>query len=121
MLCLLEAYTSFVAKRDGDLLIRIFLTQGQKKNDYSELVFFDENEEIFGSVFPKFGRTVIWNDTADFIFKPPSMQKMSGEYSLFIKATLDKTKVKKSVNQFKVCASAFIVYPFLKLSCVDLA
>jgi len=93
------------AKRDGDLLLRIFLTQGQKKNDYSELVFFDENEEIFGSVFPKFGRTVVWNDTVDFIFKPPSMQKMSGEYSLFIKATLNKTKFEKSVNKFKEQAS----------------
>ena len=66
------------------------------------MVFYDDNEDIFGSVHPKFGRTVVWNDNVDFIFKPPSMQHISGEYSLFIKATLDKVKYEESIERYKV-------------------
>ena len=103
---------SFPAKKNGDLLMRIFLTEGLKKNSYSELVFYDEKDEIFGCVYPKYGRTVIWNDTVDFIFKPPSMNQINEEYSLFIKATTDRNRFEESVKKFKVKAG----YSFLELS-----
>ena len=66
------------------------------------MVFFDEKEEIFGSVYPKYGRVVVWNDTVEFVFKPPSMQQIAGEYSLFIKATMNSTKYEDSVTRYKV-------------------
>eukprot|EP00795_Rhopilema_esculentum_P007201 gene7201-12871_t len=88
-------------EKEGDLLMRVFLTTNMKKNSYSELLFYNENEEIVGCVYPKYGRVVAWNDTVDFIFKPPSMNHVTGEYSLFIKATLDKSKFDRAVEVFK--------------------
>ena len=82
--------------------MRVFLTANVNKNSYSELLFYDDNEEIFGCVYPKYGRVVAWNDTVDFIFKPPTMNHVTGEYSLFIKATLDKSKFDRAVEIFKV-------------------
>ena len=87
----------------------MFLTERLKKNDYSEMTFYDEKEEIIGCVHPKFGRTVVWNDTVDFIFKPPSMHHISGEYSLFIKATLDENRFQESVQGYKVSFSKFLL------------
>eukprot|EP00794_Sanderia_malayensis_P015087 gene15087-16643_t len=91
-------------KNNGDLLIRIMLTSGLKKNDYSEMVFYDSNEEICGSIHQRFGRVIVWNDTADFIFKPPCINHATGEYSIFIKATLDQNKYDDSLKEFKMKA-----------------
>ncbi len=89
-------------QNNGDLFIRIFLTEKFKKNDYSELVFYNKQEEIFAAVHQRLGRAVIWNDTTDFIFKPPSMNHHGGEKSIFIKATEDREKFKEAVAKYKV-------------------
>ena len=99
------------------MLIRIFLTEVFRKNDYSEIVFYDGKGDIFGSVHPKFGRVVIWNDTTDFIFKPPSMNQFSGEYSLFIKASTDKSKFDESNLIFKVGEYKVETYHYWNTSC----
>ncbi len=73
-----------------------------KKNDYSELNLYNKKDEIFGCVHPRFGRVAIWNDSADFLFKPPSMFFERAESSLLIKATTNKTKFEESQKQYEV-------------------
>ena len=97
-----------IGKSDGDIFIRIFLTKGFKKNDYSELIFYNENEEIFASIFPKYGRVVVWNDTADFTFRPPSFNVEQGEYSLLIKVTEDESKFIKHEEKFQVHVKTYL-------------
>ena len=92
-----------LGKGEGDIYIRIFLTKGLKKNDYSELILYNQKEEIFASIFPKYGRVVVWNDTADFSFRPPSVNVEQGEYSLLIKVTEDESKFNKYEENFQVC------------------
>ena len=98
-----------VGKGKGDIFIRIFLSKEQKKNDYSELMIYNKKEEVIASIFPKYGRVVLWNDNTDFIFKPPSMNVEQAEYSLLIKMTKDKTKFTKSMEKFKV---SYLFSPF---------
>lgn len=84
------------------MFIRIFLTRKVKKNDYSELLIYNKDEEIFASVFPKYGRVAVWNDTADFMFRPPSVNVEQAEYSLFIKATENRQKFDKHEEEYQV-------------------
>lgn len=63
---------------------------------------YNNKEEIIASVFPKYGRVVVWNDTADFIFKPPSFNVEQAEYSLLIKVTEDQNKFQKHEEEFQV-------------------
>eukprot|EP00794_Sanderia_malayensis_P015019 gene15019-16569_t len=85
---------------EGDLFMRIFLNKGMKKNDYSELLLYNKKEETFGFVHPKYGRLVVWNDTADFVFKPPCMFYEQAEYSLLIRVTTNEEKFKESQRTF---------------------
>ena len=93
------------------------MTTGLKKNDYSELILYNAKDEIFASIHPKYGRVAIWNDTINFIFKPPSMNFEQGEYSLLIKATLDKKKFEEHEHQHQVCWSLSISSHYLFLYC----
>ena len=95
-------YHFILGKGEGDIYIRIFLTKGLKKNDYSELILYNQNEEVFASIFPKYGRVVVWNDTADFSFRPPSINVEQGEYSLLIKVTEDESKFNKYEEEYQV-------------------
>jgi len=97
----------YKGKNDGDIYFRIFLTKGFKKNDYSELIFYNENEEIFASIFPKYGRVVVWNDTSDFIFRPPSFNVEQGEYSLLIKVTEDESKFIRHEEKFQLAKKEY--------------
>ena len=87
--------------------MRIFLTRKFKKNDYSELMIYDQNEEVIASIFPKYGRLVVWNDTYDFAFRPPSVNVEQAEYSLLIKATENISKANDYEEKFQVRLNYF--------------
>lgn len=71
-------------------------------------MLYNAKDEIFASIHPRYGRVAIWNDTLDFIFKPPSMNFEQGEYSLLIKATLDKKKFEENEHHYQVCIFYFL-------------
>ncbi|XP_065061624.1 uncharacterized protein LOC135688614 [Rhopilema esculentum] len=115
----------YQGKGEGDIFIRIFLSKAQKKNDYSELMIYNKKEEVIASIFPKYGRVVLWNDNTDFVFKPPSMNVEQAEYSLLIKTTRNETKFTKSMEKFKVFESKQMEmrsqpFPYLNASHEDI-
>ena len=95
-----------------DIVCRIFLTEGNTAN--SEMIFFNSDGEIAQSVQKKFNRVVVWNASLEYFMKQPGFQTFKTEYSLLIKLTRDKSKVKNELNYVQVCAkeSPHLLYNF---------
>ena len=87
-----------------------------KREDMSELVFYDKTGESFGAIQPKVGRIVAWNGTLSYLFKPPDINFVDGEYSLLIKLTMDMNKFQKGNEIIKVCVSNIIIQVFMYCS-----
>ena len=100
---------------ENELYMRIFLNSGMKWNDMSELVFYDKRGESIGAVLPKAGRIVAWNDTLSYLYKPPDMNFVDGEYSLLVKMTMDMKKVQKGNDIVQVCYDILDNALFLEL------
>ena len=66
------------------------------------MVFFNMNREIVQSVQKKFNRVVVWNASLDYNMKQPGFQTFETEYSLLIKLTRDKRKVKQGLDYVQV-------------------
>lgn len=84
------------------LFIRVFLTRGMSKHSYSDQAFYDENDEIFASVYPRVNRIVIWTGNVNTIFRPPSMGHEGDEYSFFVKLTSDLELFKEAFELYSV-------------------
>eukprot|EP00058_Branchiostoma_floridae_P025287 XP_002610777.1 hypothetical protein BRAFLDRAFT_126315 [Branchiostoma floridae] len=70
----------------------IYLNEVWRKNDYGELYFYDDDEEIFAAVKPRFGRTVVWDSSIDYLSRPPSINFKQGQIILNMAFTTNSTK-----------------------------
>ena len=84
------------------MMLRIFLNQDFKKNDYGESLYYKDNGEIFAAVHPRMGRLVVWNVSVPFIFKPPAMSYVQAQYDIVIKVSTSKEKIEQSIQETKV-------------------
>ena len=85
-----------------ELLARIFLNNDFKKNDYGEAIFYQEDGEILTAIHPRHGRLVVWNSSVPFIYKPPAMSYVQGQYALTLKLSPVKQKMETAVEKLKV-------------------
>ena len=69
--------------------MRIFLNSDISKHDYCDQTFYDEEGEIITSIFPKFGRVVVWTGELKTLMRPPSMGRLQPEYSVLVMLTHD--------------------------------
>ena len=89
--------------------MRIFLTTGMGKHAYSDQTFYDENNEIFASIYPKAFRIVAWTGNVSTLFRPPSMGYEQSEYSLFVKLSTDIELFKKGTRDYDVSIKCNII------------
>ena len=72
------------------------------KHAYSDQTFYDDNDEIIASVYPKVLRIVVWTGDVKTLFRPPSMGFEQVEESILIKLSADETLFKKGEKEFLV-------------------
>ena len=65
----------------------IYLKDGWRKNDYGDLLLFDEDMEIVAPVKPHRGRLVVWDSTVPYLSRPPSVNVRRGQRMLFVRWT----------------------------------
>ncbi|XP_054768909.2 uncharacterized protein LOC129276552 [Lytechinus pictus] len=63
-----------------------------RKNDYGELLFYEDNNDTFVALSPKYNRAVVWDSSVGYIMKPPSMDFKQGMMSLKMSFTMNATK-----------------------------
>ncbi|XP_066295870.1 uncharacterized protein [Branchiostoma lanceolatum] len=78
---------------EKEFSVSIYLNEVWRKNDYGELYFYDDDEEIFAAVKPKFGRTVVWDSSIDYLSRPPSINFKQGQIILNLAFTTNSSKV----------------------------
>ncbi|KAI8479615.1 hypothetical protein Bbelb_426330 [Branchiostoma belcheri] len=94
----------------------IYLNEVWRKNDYGELYFYDDDEEIFAAVKPRFGRTVVWDSSIDYLSRPPSINFKQGQIILNMAFTTNSTKVenyKKQYDSMEAERQAALKAPFV--------
>ena len=85
-----------------DLIVRIFLTNNLKKNDYGEAVYYNDDGEILAALYPVPGRIILWNASVPYMYKPPAMSFSQQLYDITVKLTTSEHKVKELENRRKV-------------------
>ena len=65
----------------------MYLKEGWRKNDYGDLLLFDEDMEIVAPVKPHRGRLVVWDSTVPYLSRPPSVNVRQGQRMLFVRWT----------------------------------
>ncbi|XP_071486638.1 uncharacterized protein [Diadema antillarum] len=80
--------------RDGqtERSVLLFFNHFWRKNDYGELLFYDDDNDSFAAVSPKYNRMVVWDSSIGYIHKPPSMDFKQGMVCLKLKFTTNETK-----------------------------
>ena len=76
-------------------MVRIFLNKNLKKNDYGEAVYYRKDGEILAALHPIQGRLVLWNASLPYVYKPPAMSYIQGQYDITIKLTTSQDKLKQ--------------------------
>ncbi len=75
----------------------------------SEMVFFDENNEIIRAVQPKFNRVVVWNGSLTYMTKPVDYDNFNLEHSLWIRLSKDPQKYANEMEYIMVGACCMLV------------
>ncbi|XP_030842505.1 uncharacterized protein LOC753783 isoform X2 [Strongylocentrotus purpuratus] len=74
----------------------LYFNQYWRKNDYGELLFYDDNNDTFTALSPKYNRAVVWDSSIGYIMKPPSMDFKQGMMCLRVRFTTNATKESKA-------------------------
>ena len=86
---------------DDEYTTAIYLNDNWKKNDYGDMLLFDEEMEIVAPVKPNIGRTIVWHSSVPYLSRPPSIAFRMGQRILFIRWTTNTSKVLEYENQRK--------------------
>jgi Rps23 Pro-64 3,4-dihydroxylase Tpa1-like proline 4-hydroxylase len=84
---------------DDEYTTVIYLNDNWKKNDYGDMLLFDEEMEIVAPVKPNIGRTIVWHSSVPYLSRPPSIAFRMGQKILFIRWTTNTSKVMDYENQ----------------------
>ena len=86
---------------DKGLMVQIFLNENMQKNDYGETVFYHNNDVMCG-IHQHPGRVLVWNDTIQYIPKPPAMLFIQTQSSLVLQLTNSNKEHKSCMELNKV-------------------
>ena len=97
-------FSSAVNDTNNELWARLYLHSDFNKNDYGETIFYKADGEILTAVHPRPGRLVVWNSSIPFIYKPPAMSYLQGQYTLTFKLSPDREKMEREQVKVEVRA-----------------
>ncbi|XP_062506019.1 uncharacterized protein LOC134182606 [Corticium candelabrum] len=84
---------------DDEYTTVVYLNYKWRKNDYGDMLLFDEEEEIVAPVKPVFGRVIVWHSSVPYLSRPPSVAFRMGQKILFIRWTSNSSKVVEYENR----------------------
>ncbi|EDV24217.1 hypothetical protein TrispH2_007332 [Trichoplax sp. H2] len=87
---------------EKDITMVIQLVSKWKKNDYGDILFYDQDEEVAAAIHPRLARCIIFDASIPYIHKPPSIDYKFGQMFLTIKLTKSEEKVKEFHDQWKL-------------------
>ena len=86
---------------DGDVSAIIYLTGKWQKNDYGDILFYDNNKEIVSAIHPVMFRMVMFDSTIEHLYKPPSIDHSDPLRTIHFKLTTSKNKLNKAIQDYK--------------------
>jgi Rps23 Pro-64 3,4-dihydroxylase Tpa1-like proline 4-hydroxylase len=104
---------------NGDINIVIYLNKNWLKNDYGELLLYDELGEVAAAIIPKHGRVVIWNCVVPHLFRPPSVSFKQGQVGLIIRATVSAETHQRGIDQFETLQKFYLSHNLMDFALVD--
>jgi hypothetical protein len=96
---------------DKGLMVQIFLNENMQKNDYGETVFYHNNDVMCG-IHQHPGRVLVWNDTIQYIPKPPAMLFIQTQSSLVLQLTNSDKEHKSCMELNKVSFDTYVSTSF---------
>ncbi|EDV24219.1 uncharacterized protein TRIADDRAFT_57485 [Trichoplax adhaerens] len=94
---------------EGDVSAILYLIGSWKKNDYGDILFYDDNKEIVGAVHPLMHRMIMFDSSIEHLYKPPAIDNGVAMKTLQIKLTKSVKKVKNAVQHWKLRSQNRIV------------
>lgn len=74
--------------RHSDTLMTLYLNKQWEKNDYGELILYNETtREVAVSAVPRHGRLLVWDCDIPYTYKPPSIAYKQGQYGLVLRVS----------------------------------
>ena len=104
---------------NGDINIAIYLNKNWLKNNYGELLLYDDRGEVAASITPKHGRVVIWNCVVPHLFHPPSVSFKQGQVGLIIRATKSNETHLRGIDQFETLQKFYLSHNMMDFALVD--
>ncbi|EDV24222.1 hypothetical protein TrispH2_008816 [Trichoplax sp. H2] len=86
---------------NGDVSAILYLIGKWKKNDYGDILFYDNNKEIIGAVHPLIFRMIMFDSSIEHQYKTPSVDHEGPVITLQVKLTQSKEKVNNAIEQWK--------------------
>ncbi|RDD39135.1 hypothetical protein TrispH2_008814 [Trichoplax sp. H2] len=87
--------------RDDDVSAIVYLTGKWKKNDYGDIVFYDDNNEIVSAVHPLAFRMVMFDSSIEHLYKPPAIDRYDPLKTIHIKLTKSSEKLRNGIEYYK--------------------
>ncbi|EDV24223.1 uncharacterized protein TRIADDRAFT_57489 [Trichoplax adhaerens] len=87
--------------RDDDVSAIFYLTGKWKKNDYGDIVFYDDNNEIVSAVHPLAFRMVMFDSSIEHLYKPPAIDRYDPLKTIHIKLTKSSEKLRNGIEYYK--------------------
>lgn len=111
--------TDVTSGASGDINMVMYLNKKWLKNNYGELLLFDDRGEIVASVAPKHGRVVIWDCTVPYHFHPPSVAFKQGQFGLIIRATKSNETYQQGIDRFETLEKFYLSHNMMDFALVD--
>ena len=86
---------------EGDVSAILYLIGNWKKNDYGDIIFYDNDQEIVCAVHPVMFRMVMFDSSIEHVYKPPSIDNGIAIKTIQVKLTKSVSKVNDAIAQWK--------------------
>lgn len=89
------------ADNNGDVSAIVYLTGKWQKNDYGDIIFYENNKEIVCAVHPVMFRMVMFDSSIEHLYKPPSIDHSGPLRTIHFKLTSSKDKLNRAIQDYQ--------------------